>query len=127
MKLRIQGNSIRLRLKQGEVDELARHGRVSQRVTFGPDRGQHLDYGLEVDDTATALGLHSAAGELTVRLPLERAAVWTSSELVGLEGEVDVGDGGLLRLLIEKDFACLHKRPGEDERDSYPNPAADGP
>lgn len=125
MKLRIQGNSIRLRLKQGEVDELSRHGRVVDRVTFGPDEGQYLVYGLEVDDAATAIGLQASATQLLVRLPLERAAVWTSTDLVGLDGTVDVGDEGMLTLLIEKDFVCLHKRPGEDESDNYPHPAAD--
>ncbi|MEM9558347.1 MAG: hypothetical protein AAGC60_29105 [Acidobacteriota bacterium] len=124
MKLRIQGNSIRLRLKQGEVDELSRHGRVADRLTLGPD-GQHLDYGLEVDESASVLGLRSTATEITVLLPLERAAVWTSTELVGLDGAVDIGDEGEVTLLIEKDFTCLHQRPGEDESDNYPNPAAD--
>jgi hypothetical protein len=30
-----------------------------------------------------------------------------------------------LNILVEKDFACLAPRAGEDERDMYPHPNAD--
>ena len=35
---------------------------------------------------------------------------------------MDAGDGRTLALLVEKAFACLHKRP--DEPDAFPNPLA---
>ena len=31
-------------------------------------------------------------------------------------------DGDLLKILVEKDFACLAPREGEDETDMYPHP-----
>jgi hypothetical protein len=33
-----------------------------------------------------------------------------------------VGDGKTLRILVEKDFACLTKPPHEDDADAFPNP-----
>ncbi|MEQ1764007.1 MAG: hypothetical protein ABL984_12795, partial [Pyrinomonadaceae bacterium] len=35
MKLRIRGNSVRLRLTQSEVDQLSRTGKISESVEFG--------------------------------------------------------------------------------------------
>ena len=45
MKLRIQGNSLRLRLTQKEVAQLCEWGRVESVVEFSP--GQELVYLLE--------------------------------------------------------------------------------
>jgi len=33
-------------------------------------------------------------------------------------------EGDQLSILVEKDFACLAPREGEDETDMYPNPKA---
>ncbi|MEL7059217.1 MAG: hypothetical protein AAGN46_04225 [Acidobacteriota bacterium] len=124
MKLRMQGQSLRLRLRPAEVEALAERGRVDERIVFGPEPNEALTYALEVDEAAASLTLRHAPGSLTVLVPLEQAAVWASSDQVGFEGEVDVGDEEPLRLLVEKDWQCLEPRPGEDESDLYPHPNA---
>jgi hypothetical protein len=43
---------------------------------------------------------------------------WTESDEVGIEAST-----GTLKLLIEKDFRCLHREP-EPGEDSFPNPLA---
>ena len=45
MKLRIQGNSLRLRLTRNEVAQLHDGGRVESSIEFGP--GRTLTYALE--------------------------------------------------------------------------------
>ncbi len=117
MKLRIRGNSIRLRLTQAEVQTLAEKGRVEDAIAFTP--GSRLVYAIAFGD-ALAARLDGARVEVT--LPAAQAREWASSTRVGLEGEQPVGGGEPLRILVEKDFACLHPRKGEDDRDAYPNP-----
>ena len=41
---------------------------------------------------------------------------------MGIAAEQPVADGVVLRVLVEKDFACLTVREGEDDEDAFPNP-----
>jgi hypothetical protein len=62
---------------------------------------------------------------VTVRIPETTVLAWATSEQVSIEGEQALDDGETLHLLVEKDFACLAPREGEDEADMYPHPEAD--
>ncbi len=53
MKLRIRGNSLRLRVTRPELEQLASGRPVIERLTFGA--GAQLRYELSVDATAAAL------------------------------------------------------------------------
>ena len=59
---------------------------------------------------------------MTIYVPRAQADKWANTEQIGLEIEQKIGGGNLLRILIEKDFACLEPRAGEDERDAFPHP-----
>ena len=120
MKLRIQGNSVRLRLKQGEVATFADTGRAEDRIAFG--QGSALVYAVEKADVP-ALSVRLEGSTVTVLIPSADAADWTDSDRVGLEAELHTDDG-TLHVLVEKDFKCLHRPPKEDESDNYPHPAA---
>ncbi|PIB34600.1 hypothetical protein BFP72_03830 [Reichenbachiella sp. 5M10] len=116
MKLRILNNSIRLRLSQTEVDTFAETGQVSAQTHFGT---QTLTYTLsraEVNDVQASL----SHNEITVAVPIHIADKWLSPEEVGFDNEGQTETS----VLVEKDFQCLHKRPNEDESDSFPNPLA---
>lgn len=119
MKLRIRGNSIRLRLSRGEVAAFDRDGRVEDAAQFGP--GARLAYALE-RSAAGRLSARMEGGAVVVTIPDDLAGSWCRTERVGLEGEQPTGDGQTLRILVEKDFACLKTRSGEDEADAFPNP-----
>lgn len=114
MKLRIRGNSIRLRLTQGEVDRLICDGGVGESVDLGAPR---FSYSLKLEDR-DSVGADFEGGEITVRIPADQAENWASSERVGIEGTQ-----GEVAILIEKDFACLNPGRGEDESNMFPNPA----
>ena len=121
MKLRIKGNSIRLRLTQSEIRQIAAGQTVREEVLFGTG---HFAYALLPDPALSAPDARFRDGELEVRLPADLAAQWAHTEQVGIEARVPGRSGTSLHLLIEKDFQCLHKRPGEDESDHFKNPAA---
>ena len=47
---------------------------------------------------------------------------WADSEQVSIEAVQTIDDGSELKILVEKDFACLTPREGEDESDLFPHP-----
>lgn len=120
MKLRIKGDSLRLRLTQSEVRELQDHGTVEDRVRFGG--GAALIYRLTRNAAARAIAARYASGALEVELPERVAIDWCQSNEVTLAGTQPAAADAELRIVVEKDFACLTAREGEDESDNFPNP-----
>ena len=115
MKLRLHAGSLRLRLSQSEVTRLHDTGEVHDAVVFTP--GKELSYTLETgasDDTTASFD----DGKITVCLPTRLAMQWIETDQIGIEAST-----GDLKLLIEKDFECLHREPEAGE-DSFPNPLA---
>jgi hypothetical protein len=122
MKIRMRGNSVRVRLTRGEVARLAAEGRVEEATEFGPGPGGRLVYSLESSDEARGLGARFSEGRIRLTVPADAAERWAASDEVSLESEQQLGVGPSLRILVEKDFACLTKRAGEEDADTYPHP-----
>jgi hypothetical protein len=124
MKLRIRGDSLRLRLEQHEVARLRDEGRIEQAVHFGPGDEARLVYAVVAEATLAEPVAELRARMIVVRLPGDRVRAWADGDDVGIESAQPLGAGRSLRLLVEKDFRCLAPRAGEDEGDGFPNPAA---
>lgn len=121
MKLRIQGNSLRLRITRPELDRLMNEGRIEETISFSLDERSHLTYALEHAATASALAVRFAPLSLEVLIPTPQAQKWSLGEDVGIYASVDLGERGSLELIVEKDFACIHGSE-EENRDAFPNP-----
>jgi hypothetical protein len=122
MKLRIKGNSLRLRLGPSEIERLLDSGRIEETIRFAPGDAAQLTYALELADSADDVSLRYHPREITVVLSRSRARSWAQGDGIGVAGAIEVGDGSL-ELLVEKDFACLDHRDEENE-DTFPNPKA---
>lgn len=122
MKLRIRDNSVRLRLERGEVDTLRADGLVPSKIGF--PGGQELSYVVESSPAVVNPGAFLSDNVLSVRLPESAVLTWATTEQVSIEGEQLLEDGAKLSILVEKDFACLAPREGEDESDMYEHPKA---
>ncbi len=96
---------------------------MEDAVAFGPAAEDTLVYAIIVSNAAVALGARFAKNELLVTVPEGIAREWALGESVGLESTQSVGDRGTLAILVEKDFACLTPRAGDNDADAYPNPA----
>lgn len=124
MKLRIRENTIRLRLKRAEVDQLASGQSIVERTHF-PD--SVLTYRLDVTNNGDfSASFHD--GNLTISLPEAEVTEWAQNEQVSIVAEQALGNSDSLSLLVEKDFKCLapgHHRPGEDDDDTFPHPEAE--
>ena len=112
MKLRLHGDSLRLRLSQAEVARLAETGRVEDTLTFA--RGQTLSYSLE---TGSALAAAFDGRRISIVIPVAAAKHWMENDEAGIEGA-----SGPVKVLVEKDFQCLHS--GDEDADAFPNPMA---
>jgi hypothetical protein len=115
MKMRLRGNSIRLRLTRSEVARLLETGRVEERVEFGA--GAALTYAIESREGADAAFATLEPHRVTVVVPSGVARRFAESEDVGFHGSQ-----GALKLLVEKDWQCL--APREEDADAFPHPGA---
>ncbi len=121
MKLRIRGNTLRLRLLQTEVATLREKGRISESIAFGPSDDDRLTYTLAISETAKEPHAAFEKNEIVVSLPSAEANTWVSTEQVGISANTSSA-GSTLDLLIEKDFVCLTRTDDPDNADAYPNP-----
>jgi hypothetical protein len=113
MKLRIHGNALRLRLKQGEVVALAAGAAVEERCELP---GNPLVYRLLPG--AAASGVTFVQGVIEVAVTAETIATWAGSEQVGFG--LGAGD---VEVLVEKDWQCLDSKDPRDNEDTFPHPA----
>jgi hypothetical protein len=123
MKLRIRGNSIRLRLGQSEVDQLVKGGCVSESIQFSAFPRSQLTYTVVTSSAEKEITACLAESEIKVTVPEGWGQAWANSAQVELKGVQPVAGEVNLSILIEKDFRCLEPRPGEDQSDSFSNPA----
>ncbi len=121
MKIRILGNSLRLRLTQTEVTLLAQDGAVEQSIRFGPSTKQLLKYSLS-RSSMQEISAVFFENEIKVNVPSSIISDWATSSEISLKHNIDIGNEENLTILIEKDFKCRTEREGEDESDLHPHP-----
>src|ERR1700691_5010729 len=100
MKLRIHGNSLRLRLSQSEVAQFSKTGFVEDSIQFAP--GASFAYALESLSSLKAPQALYANGWLRIQVPGTEAMQWVTSDRVGISGDQLVDSGKRLSILIEK-------------------------
>jgi hypothetical protein len=123
MKLRVRGDTLRLRLKRGEVDQLAAGVGIVEETHFP---SSVLTFRLDVsDDDAVFADFDN--GSLVVSLPKSSVLEWAGTDEVSLLAEQKLPGTGTLSVLIEKDFSCLepgHHRDCEEDEDTFAHPSA---
>jgi hypothetical protein len=80
MKLRIKGNSIRLRLGRSEVAGLAKTGIVEESTIFDPAGLHRLTYQLVATSEVDVVTASFRENALTVRVPTELANAWATTD-----------------------------------------------
>ena len=118
MKLRIKGNSIRLRLSKPEVEKLAVAKYLEERTSFGR---KTFSYALQIKDAAEELSADFDGSKITVFIPEIFIKDWTVNDVIGFNATKKVSDAESLYILVEKDFKCLDEVT-EDQKDNYENP-----
>ena len=124
MKLRLHQNSIRLRLTQMDVAHFVKTSCVESAIEFGATPADRFTYSLSAEVGLAAPTVNFEDRRIGVRIPKVLADEWTGSENTRISTEHAIDRGRSLHILIEKDFACVKKREGEDDVDTFPNPMA---
>jgi hypothetical protein len=121
MKLRLRGNSVRIRLTQTEVKGLDHNGAWEETVVFGPTAMHRFVYRVETTPALRPSVSMSVSGFetlVTAALPVKQVREWAGGNEVGIYFEESWG----LKIVIEKDFRCLDEKRDEDESDNFDNP-----
>ena len=119
MKIRIKGNSIRYRLTQTEITNFGKNGMLEEKTEFV--NGESFYYSLQKKEGIAGLEASFSGNRISIFVPEEIANKWTTTDVVGFDTKMNIGDGKELLLLIEKDFVCID-HTFEDQSDNYPNP-----
>jgi hypothetical protein len=118
MKIRIKGNSIRLRLTKTDVHNLKKNSFVEEITTIGTQ--QVFKYALIVDNEKQKLSASFNDNKITVYLPKIEAYIITDTDKITVEGSQKNGEESDLFILVEKDLECLDSTT-EDQSDMYKN------
>lgn len=114
MKLRIKGNSIRLRLLRSEVVALVEKGFISEETRFSPGPGGTFYYGLVASDEAIEIQAKFEGDRILVILPTTVAEKWAENDDVSIEASQNG-----LEILVEKDFPCPGRPNDPDNADAF--------
>jgi len=123
MKLRIKGNSLRLRVSRSELARFQAGGRIEETIHFTAAPEATLTYALESALKPSPVTVRYGSREVTVILSKDRASIWGEQCEVGVYTTLDMGPAGSLEVVVEKDFACLD-RSDENNSDAFANPLA---
>ncbi|PSR56598.1 hypothetical protein AHMF7605_25425 [Adhaeribacter arboris] len=107
MKLRIQGNSLRLRLSEAEVTQFAETGQVEETIVFSPDKTNALRYILQ-QTSDKEVNIRFTGNTITVFIPEPMAQKWVDTDLIGFDDLIELGNDQQLRIIVEKDLDCRH-------------------
>ena len=118
MKIRIKGNSIRLRLTKTDVADLKEKGMVKEETVFNFEAV--FSYALFVDADSEEIHAKFKDNCVTVFLPEKEAAILTDTEEITVKNSQYNGSADGLFILIEKDLQCLDDT-SEDQSDMYEN------
>ena len=118
MKLRIKGNSLRIRLTKTEVSTLAATGYLEEQTRFADSK---FVYALQQVFSGNELSAAFDGNKITMFIPAALLKDWPENNLVGFDANMPLGDNRSLYLLLEKDFVCLDDTT-EDQSDNYENP-----
>ena len=119
MKIRIKDNSVRLRLTKTEVETFSETGVFESETQL---LGGKFYYALKASNQVSNLEAKIEGTTITVFMPSAFQEEWNDSPKVGYENHMALNENESLRILVEKDFACLDETI-EDQSDNYPNPS----
>jgi len=118
MKIRIKGNSVRLRLTKTEVDIFCSTGRFTEETRLPNGT---FTYTLAIKEDIDAMDALLQQNGVTLYISKELVTDWATDDRVGFQHALPLENDTTLSLLVEKDFVCMDQRI-EDQSDNYPNP-----
>lgn len=116
MKLRLRGNSIRLRVNRQEVERLASGKVLEEEVRFPGNT--RISYVLEPSDRDSPTASFDD-GAIRIAAPRQQVREWANTESIGIYFELP-SNHVPLSVAIEKDLECLDAPEQERDPDAFP-------
>lgn len=114
MKLRIKGDSLRLRVTRAELARLLNGERIEDSIHFSSAPDVHLTYALRSAEQSIPVRIECVPQAIVVLISKEQLRFWSNDSEVGIYGSIELGRGSSLEVLIENDFACLDRSDEEN-------------
>ena len=115
MKLRIHGNSLRLRVSEADLAGLRWKGRLEYWMGLGP--GRRFTYSIEAGGNAERITALYESDSLTVLMPREWIERWGPDGDVRFESMQDIDGDQQLHIVVEMDMPCEHDRQEQSTSD----------
>jgi hypothetical protein len=100
MKLRIKGDSLRLRVSRSEVERLLAGACLEETIHFAPEACAKFTYALQREASATRTTVQYVGNKVTILIPADQANAWGVTDQVGIAEDISLG---ALVLLCYKD------------------------
>ena len=118
MKLRIKGNSLRIRLTRTEVEKFVNTGYLEEQTSFLENK---FTYALQSRNDINQMSALFDQNKISIFVPAKLLADWPQNDVIGFNSNMPLTTTDSLYILIEKDFICLDETT-EDQSDNYENP-----
>lgn len=116
MKLRLLGDTIRLRLTRSEVDRVGQGQSIVE--TTRVDAHSQFEFALAPGDIDGVTAQFDGR-RLSVIASPALLETWAATDRVAL---AEIDPDARLQILVEKDFNCLVPRDGNDDVDTFEHP-----
>lgn len=123
MKVRIKGNSIRIRVTRSELQRILTGEKLHDAIRFGIQPEASFGYALSVAEIDAPVAVEYSDQTVSLRVARQVASAWGHESEVGIYATIPVSAGLYLDVMIEKDFACLDRSDAENA-DTFANPKA---
>ncbi len=84
MKLRIKGNSLRLRMSRSEVARILAGDSVEDTIHFTQEAGASFTYALVQESSVKMPTVQYAENRLTILIPADQGNMWATTDQVGI-------------------------------------------
>ncbi|MDX1684014.1 MAG: hypothetical protein R3275_02200 [Saprospiraceae bacterium] len=117
MKLRINGNSVRIRVNQLEFEAFEEYGSIADILELP---GGPISYALEKCEEDT-LNVSRLGDSIRIGIPKEMAEKWRSEAAVGFNHIQKTGDKEI-EIIVEKELKCPTPENCKADEDAFPRP-----
>ena len=91
MKLRIKGDSLRVRVSRSEVARLLVGDCLEETIHFGQQENAKLTYALQLDPSVSKLTVQYTQNRVAILLSSDQANTWCVTDQVGIAEEISLG------------------------------------
>ena len=107
MKLRIDQNSITIRLTPDECNTLEREKSLTQYIRLLTNNS--FKYSVVISERSNAIMPVFDGNGMTINIPVEKASVWFSSQMIGIRETISTPAGDEFTVIIEEDLLPKRK------------------